>query len=46
MPFRQTESLKFMLAGFIGKLALASVLLYAVFTVLISYQIVFSNLIM
>ncbi len=46
MPFRQVASLKFMLTGFIGKLALTSVLLYAVFTVLISYQIIFSNLIM
>jgi hypothetical protein len=46
MPFRQVDSLKFMLTGFIGKLALTSVLLYAVFTVLISYQIIFSNLIM
>jgi len=46
LPFRQVDSLKFMLTGFIGKLALSSVLLYLAFTALVSYQIVFSNLIM
>ncbi|MDP2904434.1 MAG: hypothetical protein Q8N96_15230 [Methylovulum sp.] len=45
-PFRQVESLQAMLGGFIGKLALASVILYAVFTALVTYKIVFSNLIM
>ncbi|MGZ8226551.1 MAG: hypothetical protein ACXWT3_07945 [Methylococcaceae bacterium] len=46
IPFRDVESLKLILTGFISKLALTSVGLYAVFTVLVTYEIVFSNLIM
>ena len=46
MPFRKVESLKHFLAGFIGKLALVSVLLYAAFTALVSYEIVTSSLVM
>jgi len=45
IPFRQVESLQFMLGGFIRKLALASVLLYAVFTALVTYEIVSSSLV-
>jgi hypothetical protein len=45
MPFRKVESLKHFLDGFIGKLALFSVLLYAVFTALVSYEIVTSSLV-
>ena len=44
-PFRQVESLQFMLSGFIRKLALASVILYAAFTVLVTYEIVSSSLV-
>jgi hypothetical protein len=46
IPFRQVESLHSMLSGFIGKLALASVVLYAAFTVLVTYEIISSNLVM
>jgi hypothetical protein len=46
LPFQEVESLKLILSGFISKLALASVLLYATFTAIVSYKIVFSNLIM
>lgn len=45
IPFRQVESLQAMLSGFIGKLALASVILYAVFTVIVTYEIVTSSLV-
>lgn len=45
LPFRQVESLQSMLGGFIRKLALASVILYAAFTALVSYEIVFSSLV-
>jgi hypothetical protein len=45
IPFRQVESLQFMLGGFIGKLALASIILYAAFTALVTYKIVFSSLV-
>ncbi|MEI6542003.1 MAG: hypothetical protein WCL60_00675 [Methylococcales bacterium] len=45
IPFRQLESLQFMLVGFTRKLALASILLYAAFTVLVTYKIVFSSLV-
>ncbi len=45
IPFRQVESLKFMLSGFIRKLALASVILYAAFTALVTYEIVSSSLV-
>ena len=44
-PFRQVESLKFMLNGFIRKLALASIILYAAFTALVTYEIVTSSLV-
>lgn len=46
LPFREVESLKPVLNGFIGTLALASVLMYATFALLVSYQIITSNLIM
>jgi len=45
LPFRQVESLQAMLGGFIRKLALASVILYAAFTALVSYEIVSSSLV-
>ena len=45
IPFRQVESLQSMLSGFIRKLALASVILYAVFTALVTYEIVTSSLV-
>jgi len=45
IPFRNVESLKHFLDGFIGKLALVSVLLYAAFTALVSYEIVTSSLV-
>lgn len=44
-PFRGVESLKQVLDGFIGKLALASVLFYAAFTALVTYEIVSSSLV-
>lgn len=44
-PFRGIASLKDTLDGFIGKLALGSVLLYAVFTALVSYEIATSSLV-
>lgn len=44
-PFRQVESLQAMLPAFIGKLALASVILFALFTVLVTYEIVSSSLV-
>lgn len=46
LPFRRVESLKQVLDGFIGKLALASVLLYALFTAIVSYQIAASSLVL
>ena len=45
IPFRKVESLQFMLSGFIRKLALASVILYAAFTALVTYEIVSSSLV-
>lgn len=45
IPFRQVESLQAMLSGFIRKLALASVILYAAFTTLVTYEIVTSSLV-
>ncbi len=45
IPFRHVESLQFMLSGFIRKLALASVILYAAFTALVTYEIVTSSLV-
>jgi hypothetical protein len=44
-PFRQLESLQSMLSGFIRKLALTSVVLYAAFTALVTYEIVTSSLV-
>jgi hypothetical protein len=44
-PFREVESLQFMLSGFIGKLALASIILYAAFTAIVTYEIVTSSLV-
>lgn len=35
-----------MVGGFIARLALTSVLLYAAFTALVTYKILFSNLVM
>lgn len=46
LPFREVESLKLVLNGFINKLGLASVLMYATFALLVSYRIITSNLIM
>ena len=45
IPFRQLESLQSMLSGFVRKLALASVILYAAFTALVTYEIVTSSLV-
>ena len=45
IPFRNIESLKQLLDGFIHKLALASVLFYAAFTAFVSYEIVSSSLV-
>ena len=45
LPFRQLESLQAMLTGFIRKLALASVILFAAFAALVSYEIVSSSLV-
>ncbi len=44
-PSRNVESLKLMLSGFIRKLALTSVILYAAFTALVTYKIVSSSLV-
>jgi hypothetical protein len=46
LPFREVESLKPVLNGFINKLGLASVSMYAAFALLVSYRIITSNLIM
>jgi hypothetical protein len=46
LPFRHVPSLQGVLGGFIRRLALASVVLYAAFTALVTYEIVSSNLIM
>jgi hypothetical protein len=46
IPFRQVESLKEFLGGFIGRLALVSVTLFAAFTLLVTYEVVISNLVM
>ncbi|MFA6162025.1 MAG: hypothetical protein WC685_01205, partial [Methylobacter sp.] len=45
IPFRQVESLQSMLSGFIRKLALTSIILYAAFTALVTYEIVSSSLV-
>lgn len=46
IPFREVESLKPALNGIINKLTLGSILLFGVFTLVATYQITFSNLIM
>lgn len=46
IPFRKVESLKHFLGVFIRRLVLVSVLLYAAFTALVSYEIVTSSLVM
>jgi hypothetical protein len=45
-PFREIESLKAVLGVYIPRLTLTSVVLYAAFSALVTYQIVFSNLVM
>ncbi|MDD1622049.1 MAG: hypothetical protein LUQ11_11260 [Methylococcaceae bacterium] len=45
IPFREVESLKHLLDGFINKLALASLVFYAAFTAFVSYEIVTSSLV-
>jgi hypothetical protein len=45
IPFRHVESLQAMLGGFIRKLALTSIILYAAFTALVTYEIVTSSLV-
>jgi len=45
IPFHQVESLQSMLSGFIRKLALTSIILYAAFTALVTYEIVSSSLV-
>lgn len=46
IPFREVESLKPTLNSIICKLTLGSILLFGVFTLVVTYQITFSNLIM
>lgn len=46
LPFRHVESLKLVLSGIINRLALGSVLMYAAFTLFVSYEIVTSSLVM
>lgn len=46
LPFRNVESLKNVLDNFVHKLALSSMLMYSTFTLLVTYKIIFSNLIM
>jgi hypothetical protein len=46
LPFRNVESLKNVLDDFAHKLALSSMLMYSAFTLLVTYKIIFSNLIM
>jgi len=46
MAFIEVESLKRVLGAYISRLTLASVLLYAAFTALVTYQILVSNLAM
>lgn len=46
IPFRHIPSLQIVLEGFIGKLTRTSVTFYALFTLLVTYEIIFSNLIM
>lgn len=46
LPFREVASLKQLLDGFIGKLTLASMMLYAAFTALVSYEILTSSLVL
>jgi hypothetical protein len=46
MPFRKIDSLKEVLPGFQKRLTLVSVSLILVFTAIVSYKVVFSNLIL
>jgi hypothetical protein len=46
LPFRSIPSLQTVLSGFIHKLTLSSMVFYGLFTAIVSYQIIFSNLIM
>ncbi|MDD1616357.1 MAG: hypothetical protein CG439_1489 [Methylococcaceae bacterium NSP1-2] len=46
LPIRNVESLKNLLDDFVHKLALTSMLMYSAFTLLVTYKIIFSNLIM
>jgi hypothetical protein len=46
IPFRHIPSLQNVLEQFIHKLTLTSIMLYALFTALVTYKIIFSNLIM
>jgi len=46
LPFGNVESLKNLLDDFVHKLALSSMLMYSAFTLLVTYKIIFSNLIM
>jgi hypothetical protein len=46
MPYRQIESLKGVLGGYIARLTLSSVVLYGAFTALVTYKILVSNLVM
>ncbi|MCO6427076.1 hypothetical protein [Nitrosomonas communis] len=46
IPFRHVESLKLVLNGIVNRLALGSVLMYAAFTMFVSYEIVTSSLVM
>ena len=46
LPFRHVASLKQVLDSFIGKLILASVVFFALFTALVSYEIATSSLVL
>jgi hypothetical protein len=46
LPFRELESLRGLLPALIGRLTFLSVSLYLIFTSIVTYEIVFSNLIM
>ena len=46
LPFRELESLRDLLPSLIRRLTLVSVSLYFLFTSLVTYKIIFSNLIM
>lgn len=44
MPYRQVESLKEILGGLVGKLAMTSIVLFTAFALLVTFEIVTSNL--